>query len=204
MAGYSDIIATVGGAESNSYVTGAEADDYAAFQSWEAVWIGKTESERTIALVNACRWLDTIDYAGTRCSPSTTDDTNPQSLSWPRSGASCDGIEATCAFIPTRIKEAQILVAYNLVINPELITGTPGGGGSAQAGVYVSMQKLGDLEQQFSEYSNSESASAGECSTCDTPAIISALPWLRGILSCWADVIVSAPGSSKVILRVRS
>ena len=54
MAAYTDIIAIVGGAASNSYVTGAEADSYAEFQSWNDAWLGKTESERTIALINAC------------------------------------------------------------------------------------------------------------------------------------------------------
>ena len=201
MAAYTDIIATVGGSTSNSYVTGADADAFAEFQSWDSTWLGKTESERTIALVNAAKWLDTIDYEGTRCTPSTDVGTVPQALSWPRSDASCDGIAATCSFIPKEIKEAQILIAYNLVVNPELVTGTPGGGG-APAGVYVKKNKLGDLEQEFAEYSNDTSTGAGECVDCSTPAIIAALPWLKGVLSCWANI--SEPGTSKVILRVRS
>ena len=202
MAAYTDIISIVGGAASNSYVSGAEADSYAEFQSWNDAWLGKTESERTIALISAGRWLDTVDFAGTRCTPSTTDSGVPQALSWPRSDVSCDGVAATCSYIPKEIKEAQILIAYNLVINPELITGTPGGGGGAAAGTYIKRNKLGDLEQEFAEYSNSDSASSGECVDCSTPAIIAALPWLKGLLSCWADI--SQPGTSKVILRVRS
>ena len=89
MAAYTDIVFILGGAGSNSYVSGAEADSYAAFQAWDATWQGKTESERTIALINATRWLDTIDFGGTRCDPSTTDPGAPQALSWPRSGISC-------------------------------------------------------------------------------------------------------------------
>lgn len=202
MAAYTDIIATVGGSDSNSYVNGAEADSYAEFQSWNDVWLGKTEGERTIALINACRWLDTVDFAGTRCNPSSDDAALPQALSWPRSNASCDGVAATCTMIPKEIKEAQILIAYNLVVNPELITGTPGGGGGAPSGTYVKRNKLGDLEQEFAEFTNNGSTGPGECVDCSTPAIIAALPWLKGILACWADI--SAPGVSKVILRVRS
>ena len=71
MAAYSDIIATLGGATSNSYVTGVTADQFAELQSWNDVWLGKSESERTIALLQAAKWLDTIDYGGTRCNPST-------------------------------------------------------------------------------------------------------------------------------------
>ena len=145
MAAYTDIVANVGYTTSNSYVTGVEADSYAAFQAWESTWTGKTESERTIALINATKWLNTIDYAGTRCSPSANDSDLPQALAWPRSDASCDGVAATCTIIPNAIKEAQILIAYNLVVNPELITGTPGGGGGTQAGVYISKNQLGEL-----------------------------------------------------------
>ena len=95
------------------------------------------------------------------------------------------------------------MIALNLVVNPELIIGTPGGGGgNTQAGVYVSKNQLGDLVQEFTEYSNSESASANECADCSTPAIIAALPWLKGILGCWSDI--SVPGAStRVIARVK-
>ena len=202
MAEYADIDSTLGGSASNSYVSGTEADAFAAFQSWDAAWQAKTESERTIALVNATRWMETIDFNGTRCSPSTDNEDLPQALSWPRSGASCDGVEATCAFIPGPIKEAQILIAYNLVVNPELITGSPGGGGGAPSGTYVSQQQLGDLSISYAEYTNNESKSTNECATCSTPAIIVALPWLRSLLSCWADI--SESGGNKVLLRVRS
>ena len=200
MAAYTDIIAIVGGAASNSYVSGAEADSYAEFQSWNDAWLGKTESERTIALINACRWLDTVDFAGTRCTPSTTDSGVPQALSWPRSDVSCDGVAAACSFIPKEIKEAQTLVAYNLLVNPEMITGTPGGSAGTQAGTFVSKQQLGDLVQEFSAYPSGDSGS-DSCVTCDTPTLVEKLPWLKGILGCWADI---STGSGRVILRVRS
>ena len=201
MAAYTDIIAIVGGAGSNSYVTGTEADNYALFQAWNDSWLGKTESERTVALVNACRWLDTIDYAGTRCNPSTTDAGVPQALSWPRSGASCDGVASSCTMIPKEIKEAQILIAYNLVVNPELITGTPGGGGgNTQSGTYISKNQLGDLVQEFSAYPSGD-AGGNDCVDCSTPDVIAKLPWLKGVLSCWADV---STGGSKILLRVRA
>ena len=200
MAAYSDIIATVGGATSNSYVSGVTADQFFELQSSNSVWLGKTESERTIALLAATTWLDTIDFAGTRCAPSTDSSALPQRRAWPRSGVSCDGVEATCSYIPQAILDAQCLISLNLLINPDLITGTPGGGGTTQAGTFVSMQKLGDLEQQFSAYPGGES-STNDCVDCDTPTIIEKLPWLRSMLSCWADISV---GGARVITRVRS
>ena len=200
MAAYSDIVATLGGQLSNSYVTGVAADQFAALQSWESVWLSKSESERTIALLDAAKWLDTIDYGGTRCNPSTDNSGAPQRRAWPRSGVSCDGVEAMCSFIPQAILDAQCLIAYNLVMNPEMITGTPGGGGTAQAGTFVSKQQLGELVQEFSAFPGGESSS-NDCVDCSTPDVIAKLPWLKGILSCWADV---STGGSKVLLRVRS
>ncbi len=202
MAAYSDIIATLGGSTSNSYVTGVAADQFAALQSWESVWLGKSESERTIALLQAAKWLDTIDYGGTRCNPSTDDEALPQNRAWPRSGVSCDGVEATCSFIPQAIKDAQCLIAYNLVVNPEMITGPGGGsGGGAAAGTYVSSKKLGELQIDYAAYPGGES-SGNDCVDCSTPEIIAKLPWLKDLLSCWADI--STGSNSKVLLRVRS
>ena len=65
MAAYTDIISIVGGAASNSYVSGAETDSFAALQSWGDGWLAKSESERTIAIVSACSWLETVDWEGT-------------------------------------------------------------------------------------------------------------------------------------------
>lgn len=200
MAAYSDIIATLAGSTSNSYVTGVEADNYAAFQAWESTWTGKTESERTIALINAARWLDTIDFAGTRCSPSSDDANLPQAMSWPRSDVSCDGVAATCSFIPQQVKEAQILTAYNLLVNPDLITGAPGGGGGAAAGTYVSEQTLGSMSIKYAAYPSGDTG-GDSCVNCSTPDVIAKLPWLKSLLACWADI---STGGSKVLLRVRS
>ena len=200
MAAYSDIIATLGGATSNSYVSGTDADQFAALQSWNDVWLGKTESERTIALLNSAKWLDTVDFAGTRCNPSTDSSALPQMRAWPRSDVSCDGVAATCSFIPQAILDAQCLIAYNLLVNPEMITGTPGGGGGAAAGTYVSKQQLGDLVQEFSAYPSGDTG-GDSCVDCSTPDVIAKLPWLKSMLACWADVNTS---NSKVLLRVRS
>ena len=43
MAAYSDIISTLGGATSNSYVSGLMLMPFASFQSWSAAWLAKTE-----------------------------------------------------------------------------------------------------------------------------------------------------------------
>jgi len=201
MAAYTDIDATVGGSSSNSYVTGDETDSFAALQSWGSAWLAKTESERTIAIISACNWLETIDWAGTRCHPASDDASLAQALSWPRSDASCDGVAATCTMIPPDVKRAQMLLAYQLVVSPDAITGQPGGGGGAAAGTYVSKQQLGDLVQEFAAYPNGEQSS-NDCTSCANPEVINKFPWLSDILKCWANV--SSGEGSRVILRVRS
>ena len=201
MAAYSDIVATLGGATSNSYITGANADQHFELQSTNSVWLGKTESERTIALLNAAKWLDTIDFGGSRCDPSTDSSSLPQMRSWPRSGVSCDGVAATCAAIPQAILDAQCLIAINLLVTPDLITGAPGGGGGgAAAGTYVSEQTLGTMSIKYAAYPSGETG-GDSCVDCSTPDVIAKIPALKGILSCWADVNTS---SSKILLRVRS
>ena len=196
MAGFD---ATLGGSAATSYITVDEADALLTNTQFIGQWQGNTEAEKSQHLVAATFWLDQLDYAGTRCNPSTDNAALPQALAWPRSGATCDGVDATCAFIPKGIKNATALLAVQLSANPEAITGPIGGGGSTAAGTYVKRNKLGDLEQEFAEYSSNDSS--GGCVTCDTPKVIEVFPWLKGILGCWA---VIASGGGRVILRVRS
>ena len=103
--------------------------------------------------------------------------------------------------IPQAILDAQCLTAYNLLLNPDLITGPPGGGGGAAAGTYVASQELGDLKVSYAAYPSGETG-GDSCVDCSTPDVIAKLPWLKSLLACWADV--SVPGGSKLLLRVRS
>lgn len=191
--------ATLGGSEANSYVTLDAADSFFEFSVYQTQWDAFTDAEKQAALVQACGFLETVDFKGTRCSPSSDDENLPQSLSWPRSGASCDGVAAACSFIPKEVREAQCLLALNLATNPDAITGPIGGGGGAAAGTYVSKNQLGDLVQEFKEYTREDSTN--DCADCSTPEVIAKFPWLKGMLSCWADLAV---GGSKILLRVRS
>ena len=199
MAGFD---ATLGGSAATSYISIDEADALLTNTQYTTAWQSNTEAEKSEYLVAATFWLDQIDYAGTRCNPSTDNEALPQALKWPRSGATCDGVEATCAFIPTAIKNATAVLAVNLSANPEAITGPiGGGGGNTQSGVYISKNQLGDLVQEFSAYPSGDSGGGNDCVTCSTPIVIEKFPWLQGMLGCWADI---STGGSRVILRVRS
>ena len=199
MAGFN---ATLGGSAATSYITVDVADGWLVNTRFNTAWQGNTEAQKSEYLVAATFWLDQVNYAGTRCSPSTDNPALPQALAWPRSGASCDGIEATCAAIPAAIQQATAILAVNLSVNPEVIGGPiGGGGGNTQAGTYVASQELGDLKISYAAYPSGE-AGGDDCVGCDTPTVIVKFPWLKGLLSCWA--IIATGGSGKVIMRVRS
>ena len=193
--------ATLGGSEAISYVDLTYADTYFAHTPYWDQWNEFSRTNREIALVQACAALETISFAGTRCDPSTDNTDAPQALSWPRSGASCDGVSSSCGSIPKAIKDAQCLLALNLATNPDAITGPiGGGGGTTQAGVYVSEQTLGDLSVKYNAFPSGESGT-DSCVDCATPDVIAKFSWLKSALGCWASISTS---SSKVLLRVRS
>ena len=197
MAGFNS---TLGGSEATSYISIAEADALLINTRYNTAWQSNTEAQKSEYLVSATFWLDQLKYAGTRCNPSTDNPALPQALSWPRSGASCDGVEATCAFIPNAIKSATAILAVELSANPDAINGPiGGGGGGAAAGTFTKRQKLGDLEIEFEQYSGTTVTS---CDNCDDPPVITAFPWLKGVLGCWLGGGVS--GGVGLMYKVRS
>ena len=159
--------ATLGGATSNSYVDLAFADTYAANTQWDAEWQAFTVDQRTAALITATSWLETLEWAGNKCTPAT------QRLSWPRSDVTCKGLTAACTFIPYEIETAQVELAFQFAKNPNLMTGTTGSTASGQ----VKRQKLDVLEI---EYFQDE---AGFIATSGT--LTDQVPWLSGWLGCW-------------------
>ena len=183
------IDATLAGSVSNSYVTLAQADAYAANPPWDAEWPAFTDDQRTAALITACTWLQTLDWVGTKCSPSSDDPLLPQRLAWPRSDATCNGTTAACTVIPYEVTSAQIELAFQFAKNPKLMTGSTGSTVTGE----VKRQKLGDLEQEFFQ-SGSGAVEVGG-------SLIDVVPWLPGWLGCWS---LSSGGSSGLLLRVRS
>ena len=184
--------ATLGGEDANSYCDVAFADAYAATRQWGPDWLALADEEKELALIGATMWMETLNWTGTRCSAT-------QALAWPRQGATCDGVTSDCSAIPTRIKQAECELAMKFAKDPNPISG--GGGGTNQAGVFVSVQQLGDLRQEFTEYSNPQSSS---CDSCGDPALIQKYPWIKDFLGCWYGGGGITAGGSGLILRVRS
>ena len=184
--------ATLAGPESNSYVTLADADTIAGNMPFYAEWDATTDEDKTIALIVSTNWLETLDYVGDRCAAT-------QNLKWPRQNASCDGVLASCAAIPFKIRQTEVMLAMAYIRNPSSFPDTGGGGSVAPTGTYVKRQKLDVLEIEYDEFSNPESSS---CDSCGDPIIIQAFSWLADLLGCWAVGI--AVGDNKMIRLFRN
>ena len=182
--------ASLSGSTSNSYLTLVTAEQIAANMPGGPDWIAATEDEKNLSLIQATRWLETLNYKGDRCKAS-------QRLKWPRSGAVCDGVTSDCSGIPYRVQESEVALAIQYQKSPSKFPGG-GSGSSAPTGTYVKRQKLDVLEIEYDEFSNAESSS---CDTCGDPAIIQAFPWLVDLLGCWAS---GNSGSNKEIRLYRN
>ena len=96
--------ATLGGSTSNSYVDMTTAVTIAENIPGGGDWIALDEENRNLSLIQATRWMETLDYRGDRCAAD-------QRLKWPRSGAECDGVTSVSP-LRSAIQEADI-VKYN-------------------------------------------------------------------------------------------
>ena len=173
----------LGGPTSNSYICVDAADDIASNLPGGEAWSAEASADKEISLIEATRWLETLDYYGDRCSPS-------QRLKWPRLGAQCDGVTSDCASIPYKIQEAEALLAIKYLENPSSFPGA-GGGNNAPSGTFTKRQKLGDLEIEYAQFNNSIGSS---CDDCDNPPIFQSFPWLEAVLGCWIFSISSGAG----------
>lgn len=109
------IVATVGSATANSFITLAEAATYMESRLNASTWETDASTDtKNRALVEATRWLSALNWLGAR-----VDDV--QALSWPRAWAhNPDQTWAAWSYydtteIPTRVKDATAELAFQFV-----------------------------------------------------------------------------------------
>jgi len=102
--------ATVGGTDSNTYCTLAEADTYHDSRLDNTNWTAATDDNKNRALVTATRLLD----EWTRWKGSSN--TSTQSLLWPRIDVlDRQGLEFSALIIPAFLKDAEAEFAFWLL-----------------------------------------------------------------------------------------
>lgn len=103
------LVATVGGASSNTYATLAEADAYHDSRGSNSEWTGATDGSKNTHLVWAGRLLDQQCWCGDRS-------TEEQAMRWPRYGTyDRDGWPIDSDIVPQWLKDAQSELAFQLM-----------------------------------------------------------------------------------------
>lgn len=158
------IDATLSGANSNSYVTLAEAESYFETVPHGEHWTGSDDSKNRL-LITATRYLDVFSYHGDRC-------TTTQALKWPRKEYKVDGVELACTFIPTQIKTATFELAHALIHDGNILTHSTG-----KTGNYEEVE-LGDLKVKY----NTDSQTPGLVNN-----ILDVFPWLESFIGAYSN-----------------
>jgi len=157
------ITATLSSATANSYVTLTEANTYFETVPDSSTWTNKTDDQKNRSLIAATRWIDTLNYYGSRCD-------NGQALKFPRNNYTIDNVELTCTTIPNNIKYAQYELARALANDTSAVTGTTGKDGN------FSEVQLGDLQVKY----NTDSQGTGSINN-----ILDVYPWLQSYLGAY-------------------
>lgn len=195
------LTALLGAAEDNSYLTVAEGDTFANQSLGDIAWNNVTdEVDKEKALVSATRWLDTLDYVGSKCDPA-------QPLKWPRSGAVCGDYVYGCETgVPPQVEQATFAVANVLLGDPTFIIGgipgSGGGGGGGTPGELVPGIPNSDLKELTLDvmkivWRDDATGQSGAV------ALLEKLPVLSQILGCLTTTVANV-GTTRVIQRVRS
>lgn len=111
------LVATVGGATSNSYAEVSEADAYFDGRQNVSAWTRASEDQKKRALILATARIDQEEFVGTLVSPLTgTSAGTTQALRWPRQGATNEeGWDYLTTVIPEPVKKATYELALEIL-----------------------------------------------------------------------------------------
>ena len=126
--------ATPNGANSDSFMTVAEADSYYATNLYSTTWVGSNTDSKEKALKMATRILDEkVAWVGTRA-------TSTQALGWGRTDVTWDGTTVSSTTVPIQIKNATAEFAGELLVS-DLTANAEGKG--------LNSLKVGDITLDF-------------------------------------------------------
>lgn len=137
---------TIGSSSYESYSSVAEADDFYLASSSYAAWSAYGIDDRKRGLVSATRLLERQSWQGAKVSDS-------QTLEFPRTGLTCNGVDIDSAGSSTRISDACNLLAL------KILNGDPVETKSSQE-AEVKRIKAGSVEVENFRLSSSASETA--------------------------------------------
>lgn len=148
---------TVGGEDSNSYVTLLESNEYASERGY-SLWDDLTNEEKTANLINAAEWIEN-KYSNLFFGKRTTD---TQYLSFPRNIRLYNQQRIANDTIPKKVKYAQIEVAIGLINNDNTVFNP-----NATSGIKEEESVVGPIEEKL-VYTGSTSEFSSFSSRADT------------------------------------
>ena len=178
------VVATVGSASANSYISVATGDDLANLYLGTLRWTSASSDNKGRALIMATRYLDELSYIGEKAS--TT-----QALAWPRSEAACGDWSFTTSEIPQPIKQATFDLAEALLGDSSLLTAAGAGSTELIPGIpnaNLKRARVDVLDVEFNSVQQAESKNA-----------LNVVPHLKQVLGC---LCLSKPSSSVGAMRV--
>jgi hypothetical protein len=166
-----------------------DANTYFAKTFNAAAWTAIPDADKTIALTEASKWLETLCWKGEKCDPA-------QAMAWPRKiDATGCCASAVCTALPPAIVQATAELALALHRNQ---TALISGAASTAATGPIKRQKLDALEVEYFD-PRSTGVSTAAPGTTKGPLLLRTFPWLRELLGCYAEM-----GGNQLVYRVRS
>ena len=178
------VTATAGAANANSYLAVADADSLAGLMLGTLAWASATTDNKGRALVMATRYLDQLQWIGTRAS--TT-----QALAWPRQGAACGEWSFGSNVIPDPVKRACFDLAEALLAEPTLLSGTGPGNAELIPGIPNASLKSARVDVIAVDFKDQGIATNRNA--------LNVLPGLRQTLGCLCTSAPAATGAVRVL-----
>jgi hypothetical protein len=179
------VTATPGSASANSYISVATGDDLANVYLGTLAWSSASTDNKGRALIMATRYLDELDWIGTRTS--TT-----QALAWPRTDAACGEWSFSSSEIPQPIKQACFDLADALITTPTLLGGTGAGNAELIPGIPNASLRSASVDVISLQFRDG--------AVPDSKNALNVVPHLRQVLGCLClSRPVGAGGAVRVI-----
>ena len=180
--------ATVGSDEANSYLSVAAADTIAETMITTLEWDVSTTDDKGKALITATRYLDQLEWIGSRA-------TTTQTLDWPRSEATCGDKAYDDDEVPAEIQYATFDLADALLNNPTLLSGSNASLNELIPGIPNSDLRAARVDVLSVEFKDT----GGGGPTIKN--VLTVLPHLVGILGCLTTSSLNTSVGRIAVLR---